>query len=98
MEYENKTPGELAKELLTLAYRVSSLSDELSKILRIKDVNWGILRDTVTSDKQADQLWRQREEGRREQEILLSLKTLRIQMSSIKEYLRVKENEARSLY
>lgn len=96
--YSNKTPGQLADLLLQLTATYSDLSDELSEILHLKDLNWSILRDTVTSDKQADRKWFLTKPGTREREIDFEMKKIQRQMSSIKAYLNVKENEARNLY
>ena len=96
--YQDKTPGQLAELLLILAAEFENLSVELEDILKWKDLNWTQLRQTVQSDKQADRLWFQTEPGLRERSIEMRTKNIKVQQSSIKHYLKVKENEARSLY
>lgn len=98
MDYTNKTPGQLAEEILQMTARYEELSDELALVLKLKDVNWTLFRDTVTSDKQADRLWSRTEAGSREQAILLELKKIKQTISSLKTYLRILENQARNLY
>lgn len=98
MDFENRTPGELAAYNLQLAEKYGRLSDELGQILKLKDVNWSILRETTTSDKQADRKWHQTIPGIREREIESEMKKIQRTMSAIKTYLTVKENEARNLF
>lgn len=98
LSVENKTPGQLANEVLELSHEYCILSDELGLILQKKDLNWGMLRDCVSSDRQADQLWRETEMGSRERVIELELKKIQKRISSIKLYLQIKENEAKNLY
>lgn len=96
--YQEKTPGQLAQGLLELAHTYGELSDELEEILKLKDINWSMLRDQFTSDKQTDREWGRTKPGSREIEIELEMKKIRRTMSAIKTYLSVKENEARNLY
>lgn len=98
MDYTTKTPGELAEVILQLTAEYETLADELAELLKLKDINWTLFRDTVTSDKQADRLWFKTEPGTREQSILLQMKKIQRTISSIKIYLKVKENEARNIY
>lgn len=95
---EEKTPRELAEEILHLSHRYSELTDELGMILKIKDVNWTICRDQVTSDRQADRAWGRTTFGIKEREIEMELKKIQRSISSIKIYLTVKENEAKGIY
>ena len=98
MDYTTQTPGQLAGELLQLAAKYERLSDEYSEILTVKNTQWPMIRITVTSDKQADRIWATTNNGAREQQIELQLKTIQRTMSSIKTYLQVKEGEARNYY
>lgn len=98
MDYSNKTPGQLADIILQLSAEYENLSDELGVIFKVKDVNWTMFRDTVTSDKQADRLWSKTTAGAREQQILLQLRKIKQTISSIKTYLRVKSDEAHHNY
>jgi hypothetical protein len=98
MELSNKTPGQLANYLLELAAEYGRLSDELVYVLELKDIDLSIIRDQVNSDKQAEHEWGKTTNGINERRIVMKLKDIKVQMSSIKEVLRVKENEARSLY
>ena len=98
MDLTNKTPGQLADFNISLASEYSTLSDELGRILSLKDVNWSILRATVTSDKQADRKWHQTKQGLREREIELRMKSIQRTMSAIKTFLHVKSEESRNQY
>lgn len=98
IEYRERTPGQLADDILKLTHRYGELSDELADILRIKDIDWSILRDTVTSDRQADRAWYRTRPGSREREIDLEMKKIQKKISAIKIYLQVKADEARNLY
>ena len=98
LSFENKTPGQLADDILHLSHDYCTLSDELGIIYQKKDLNWGMLRDTVTSDRQADQLWRETDIGSRERQVELELKKIQKSISAIKTYLHIKENEAKNLY
>jgi len=98
MDYQNKTPRELAEETMRLSYEFGELSDELGRIYKIKDIDWTLIRDSVTSDKQAEQIWRNTQEGIREREIELEMKKIQKMLAALKTYLNVRENEARGLY
>lgn len=98
MEYTDKTPGQIANDILVLSAKYGDLSDELGRIYKHKDVDWTLIRDTVTSDKQTEQIWRKTELGMREREIELEMKKVQKTISALKTYLNVKENEARGLY
>lgn len=92
-----KTPGELANELLLLSDRYCSLTDDLAEVYRVKDVNWHLFRDIVSSDKQADAEWGRTEPGIKEREIDLELKKIKVKISAIRKFLEVKSDEAHSL-
>ena len=96
--FKDKTPGQLADELLKMTALYGQLSDELSGIYTRKNIDWEMLRDTVKSDRQADQKWFRTDLGAKEQVIEMRMKKIQRHMSTIKTYLQVKENEARSLY
>lgn len=78
MDYTTKTPGEIAHEILVLTEKYSNLSDELGSLLKLKNVNWSLIRVTVTSDKQADKNWSKTDAGTREEEIELELKKIKM--------------------
>lgn len=94
----DKSPRELSQLHLELAQEYGVLSDELGKILQLKDINWMILRGTCTSDRQCDRLWHTTEPGREERMIELRMKKIQKLMSSINIYLRVKSDESRNQY
>ena len=93
--FEEKTPGELARQLMERSAEYGTLSDELGRIYAIKPVDWSMLRDQVTSDKQADREWEKTKTGYRETLIKMRMKVIDKEMSAIKKYLEVKEKELR---
>jgi len=97
-QLQQLTPHQLADRLLALTNQYGNLSDELARILAHKDYKWSALRNTTTSDKQADRLWYQTKDGTKERLIDFELKKLQRIMSSIKAVLQVRENEAKKLY
>jgi len=100
MEYtfENKTPGDLARDLVTFSAEYQNLSEQLYAILKVKPAKWNIIRDQVSSDKQAERIWEETSDGINETRIKLRMKSIDKMMGSIKTYLRVLDSEAKNLY
>lgn len=93
--FKNKTPRELAEDIMQFAHLFSEYSDELGDILDEKSNKWSEIREAVTSDKQAEKLWSQTKKGKREIFLRLKMKSIEKQISAIKTYLSVKEKELR---
>lgn len=83
---------------MELSARYGQLSEELKGFVRIKAPVWKILRENSKSIAEADRQWEMSEHGMRERELEIEMKALEKEMSSIKAYLRVMEEEARNQY
>lgn len=91
-------PHQEAERLIQLAAQYQALSEEQKGMVRVKAGVWRIIRENVKSVAEADRQWEGREEGIREREIEIELKSLEKNMSAIKSMLRTWEIEARNLY
>lgn len=92
---ENVPPGELSQIRTYLAGEYGFFSTELNKILIRRSSKWFELRSVARSDKQADLLWEQTDDGAREREIRFMLKSIDKMSSAIKTRLEVMAGESR---
>jgi len=95
---EALTPNRVDNYLSMLAGYSAALEEEMGNLeLRELDV-WTELRDKTSSDKQADRLWEQTEDGRRQIKLKRTLKGVDKIISACKIRLRRLENEAYNKY
>ncbi len=93
-----QTPQELSDKLLELAEESSRLGTELSRILTLKPDIWMEMRKNHSSDKSTDKQWDATEEGKKEMQVRLQLKSNQMMMSAIKTKLRVLSDETHNMY
>ncbi len=93
-----QTPQELSDKLLELAEESSRLGSELSRILTLKPDIWMEMRKSHSSDKSTDKQWDATEEGKKEMQVRLQLKSNQMMMSAIKTKLRVLSDETHNMY
>lgn len=91
------SPGELSEIQLHLSADYAAKALELQEVLTLKAEIWQVLRESRSSDKQADKKWDSMPEGIAEMGLRLQLRSLEKLMSSIKAHLRIKEVESRNL-
>lgn len=95
--YTDKTPRELADDLMKKTGLFENQSEEMMRILTGKPFKWSALRDTVSSDKQADREWEKTTDGNREIALKYEMRSLEKQISALKIGLRLKDQEARNM-
>lgn len=94
----NKTPHQLANDLLGLSEEYSTYSGELAKLTKVEGEYYKTERPSHKSDTSVARAFQTTDEGIKMTIIKLKLKSIEKQMSATKVFIEVATNEARGLY
>lgn len=94
----NKTPHQLADEMMSLSEQYSKYCGILSNLLKIEGEYYKATRPHVKSDTAVNRQFQTTDEGIQMTIVKLKLKSLEKQMSATKLFVEVASNEARGLY
>lgn len=94
----NLTPQEAAEKMMSLSEEQSKLSDEATDLEIAEALYLNEFRETYKSDKAVQNAWKITEKGQRQVRVVGRLKTLKSELSVIKNFLRHEENKARNIY
>lgn len=93
-----RNPGQIAESQLALAEEFSRYGGELAKLIKSRAEFCKSNKDNFKSDTATQRAFETTDDGVRMTVIELKLKTIARTMSANKDYLKVKEGEARNLY
>lgn len=94
----NLSPQQAADSMMALSEEQSRLSDEATELEIAEALYLNEFRDSHKSDKATLSAWRVTEKGQRQIRVENRLKSLKSELSVIKNFLRHEENKARNLY
>lgn len=95
---ENKTPQQLAEELIFKAENYSRYSGEFAEKVKLQAEFFNSFRGDHKSDNATQKAFDATKDGVRMTILKLKLKALEKEMSAVRTYLRLLENQAKNLY
>lgn len=98
MKLVDKTPGELARDMLFIAEEYSRYGGELAKLTQKEAEFFNSRRQDYKSDNATNKAFAVTEDGVRKTQVEIKLKTLQRESTAIKTYIEVLSNEARGTY
>jgi len=95
---DNLTPHEMAEKLITLSEEYSRYSGEYAQHIKLQADYFNTFRENHKSDTATQRAFDATEAGVKLVILKLKLKALEKQMSSLRTFLRLAENEAHGIY
>lgn len=92
------SPQEAAEKMMLLSEKQSRLSDEATRLEIGENQFLFENREKYGSDKATNIAWKVTKDGTRQVEVVNKLRSLKSELSVIKNFLRHEENKARNLY
>lgn len=93
-----KTPHEMAEDLITLSEEYSRFAGQYADHIKLQADHFNTFRENYKSDTATQRAFDATPAGVKLVILKLKLKALEKQMSSLRTFLRLAENEAKNLY
>lgn len=94
----DKTPHDLAEEIVNMANESGKLAERLDELENLYCLWWKTCRDDYKSDKSAEKAWDLTTEGQEMRTIKTKIKIKGVKISAYKTYIRVLDQEANNQY